>query len=272
MGLSKALRDVLWGNPFGSVLPKREAPVSVTADGRTAALTVLARYISELTFYRPGGLDVNGNTKDPIPFQIAERDVHVEEPDDEEEYRVPAIALLAQAPANYDAIGMTSKVLEETKDVYGEGTVLIWMSEHQENFVLEIRAETKQQRRAMVLGLENALSPIEQMAGIRFLMNDYYGQLCTFQLQSKEYIDDDMDLLARRKAKLVIQLVYNVVALFPVNELVPAIDVLVDADDSTGDPIADPQETNELGAERSRDIGQLEPRSPDQKKNPGPGL
>jgi hypothetical protein len=259
MGLSKAVRDVLWGNPFGSVVPKRSTQVSAVYDGRTAALRILRRYISELTFYRTAGKDLLGNVKDPIAFQVPERDIHVEWPDDEEEMRLPGIAFLAQEPANYDPIGMTSKVIEDSKDVYGQGTALIWMSEHVENFVLEIWTETKQQRRSIILGLETALSPIEQMSGIRFIMPDYYGQLVCFELQTKEIVDDDTGVILRRRAKLIVQLRYNVVALYPINELNPQTYVVVDADEQTGQPLGDPDQ-------------EMDPRPADTKKNPGPGL
>jgi hypothetical protein len=256
MKLTKEVRDVLWGNPFGEVYPRRPTPIPPVYDGRTAALRILRKYISELTFYRPGGKDVIGNQKDPIAFSIAERDIHVERPDDEEEMRLPALALLAKTNGDYEAIGMTSVVEEDSFEKYAPGTVLIWMSEYSENFDIEIWAETKQQRRAITLGLEQALSPIEQMAGIRFLMPDYYEQLVCFELQTREVIEDDTDLLVRRKAKMEVQMRFNVVALVPVNLLEPAVDVLVDADEKTG-----------LGIENSSDDGAPQPPN----INPGPG-
>ncbi len=151
---SKEVRDVLWGDPFGEVYPKREPPRSPVYDGRTAALRILKLYFQELTFYRPGGRDARtGEQNAPIAFQVPERDIHVEWPDDEEDLKLPALALLAQAPADYDAIGMTNYVQEETRDKYSPGTVLIWMSEAVEKFVVEVWAETKQQRRSIKAGM-----------------------------------------------------------------------------------------------------------------------
>ncbi len=232
---SKEVRDVLWGDPFGEVYPKREPPRSPVYDGRTAALRILKLYFQELTFYRPGGRDARtGEQNAPIAFQVPERDIHVEWPDDEEDLKLPALALLAQAPADYDAIGMTNYVQEETRDKYSPGTVLIWMSEAVEKFVVEVWAETKQQRRSIKAGLEQALSPLQQMAGLRFRMPDYYDQLVCFALETSEIVDDEQATFLRRKARLVIEMRFNVVALVNVSELDPRMVATVDADDDTG--------------------------------------
>ena len=104
---------------------------------------------------------------------------------------------------------MTNNVDEGTENTFAPNTVVIWQGEYIENFVLEIWAKTKQERRSMLAGIEKYMSPLQQMAGIRFRMPDYYDQLCCFSLQSREIVDDEAAQFARRKARLVIELRYN---------------------------------------------------------------
>ncbi len=230
---SKEVRAVLWGDPFGEVYPRREPPPPPIYDGRTAALRILKKYFSELTFYRAGGKDEVGETKPPIAYQVPWRDIHVEWPDDEDELHLPALAFLAQGPGEYDAIGMTGFVEEDTKDVYSPGTVLTWLNEYVEKFVVEIWAETKAQRRSMIAGIEQALSPLQQMSGIRFRMPDYYEQLVCFSLETREIVDDEQATFLRRRARLVVQMRFNVVALVNCVDMTPVSTLRVDVDEDT---------------------------------------
>lgn len=234
---SKAIRDVLWGDPFNEVYPKREPPPPPVYDGRTAAMRILKQYFSELTFFRPGGKNELGIEQPPIDFKIPKRDIHVEWPDDEAELHLPALALLANQAADYDSIGMTNYVQENTRDKYAPNTVLIWMSEYIEDFPVEVWAETKQQRRSILAGLEQALSPLQQMAGIRFRMPDYYDQLVVFETLSREIFDDDQATFLRRRARIMLKVRFNVVALVNVQPLVPSTETLVDVE-ADGTPIS----------------------------------
>lgn len=240
--LSKKIRDLLWGQPFGEVYPRREAPPPPVYDGRTAALRILREYFSELVFYRPGGKDELGESKDPIAFKIDPRDIHIEWPDNEAELRAPSLAFLSIGPADYESIGMTCYVDERWKE---PGYLLTWMSNYKETFSIDIWCETKQQRRSVILGLEQSLSPLEYMAGIRFVMPDYYGQLVTFSLVNREIVDDEMASVLRRKAKLLVEMNFHVCALYPVNPLEPVVDIQVDTDEDTNEDIAFPADLPE---------------------------
>lgn len=232
--LSKEVLKVLWNQPFGTVYPPRPNPPPLVEDGRTVALRTLKRYFEDLVFYRPGGRDPkSGERLAPIPFSIPARDIHVEWPDDEVELRLPAIALLSQEAANYDAIGLTNYIDEKTRDEFAPGTVVMLMGEYVENIVVEVWANTKAQRRSMLVGIEQALSPLEQMAGLRFVMPDYYGQLVCFSLQSREVVDDEEGVLARRKARMVVQMTFNCAALVNVQPLIPVVTTQVDVDEDT---------------------------------------
>jgi hypothetical protein len=237
--LSKKVRDVLWQNPFGTVYPPRPNPPPLPEDGRTVALRLLKLYLADLTFYRPGGRDEKSLARLPsIPFKIPERSIHIEWPDDEVELEMPAIALLAQAPADYEAIGLTNYVDEKTRDKFFPGTVVMLMGEYVEEFVLEIWSETKAHRRSMLIGIEQALSPFEQMAGLRFRMPDYYDQLVTFALQTREIVDDEEAVRVRRRARMVIQMSYCMAALVNVEGMIPITETTVDADEDDGTEVS----------------------------------
>lgn len=255
MALSKRIKELLWGQPFGDVWPRREPPPPPVYDGRTAGLRILREYFSELTFFRPGGKDELGDPKDPIPFKIPIRDIHIEWPDNEADLHAPSLAFLSIGPADYEAIGMTSYVDENWQKEH-PGELLTWMSEYKETFSIDIWCETKQQRRSVILGLEQSLSPLEYMAGIRFVMPDYYGQLVCFSLQNREIIDDDMASVLRRKARLMVEMRFNVCAAYPVNPLEPVVDLQVDADEDTGNSIVSEADL---------------PEEPDEDQEPGTG-
>jgi hypothetical protein len=232
---SKELRGLLFGNPFGEIYPPRQNPPPPIVDGRTHALRVLKRYFQELQFNRSGGTDENGVVRPPITFTLPERDIHIEWPDNPEDVHLPAIALLAEDRGQYEAIGMTSYVDEESRNKYGDDTIIIWMSEYQETFVVELWAQTKAQRRAILAGLEVAFSPLQQMAGIRFRMPEYFDQLVCFELQNKEIVEDDLAVRNRRRARLRVLMRFNVVALVNATDFAPVVTVDESGPDQEGD-------------------------------------
>lgn len=232
--ISDKLRAILWGTPFGEVFPAKENPPPLPEDGRTIALRILRDYVSELVFYRLAGIDENGKRRPPIPFQIEPADIYIEWPDNEENMRFPSLVFLSTGPANYNVIGLTSYVEEGSKDVYGPGTVLQWMSEYTEKVSLEIWASKKSERRAILAGLETALTPTEQMYGLRFRMPNYYNELVCFTVESRELIDDGDAVKNRRHARVTIEMRFNVVALVNYVTVNPFMKVDVDSDADTG--------------------------------------
>ena len=236
---SKELRDLLQGNPFGEVYPPRPNPPPPIVDGRTVALRLLKRYFSELVFYRSGGTDPNGVQQPNIAFQVQDRDIHIEWPDSPEDVHYPAIAFLSEDRADYDAIGLTSYVEEASRDVYQEGTILIWLSEYVENFVIEIWARTKAERRSLLAGIEQALNPLQQMYGIRFVMPDYFNQLVCFALNDREVVEDDLAIRNRRRARLRVEMRFNVVALVNAVDFQPMVTVEADVDADGGALVED---------------------------------
>lgn len=226
---SKEVEDALFGDPFAGLASGKPVPY----DGRTAALSILRKYLSEITFYRQGGKDSVGTREPPIAFQVPLRDIHVEWPEDEAEMNLPAIALLAQSPANYQTPGLVTNVIEDSRDKYGDNTVLNVEAAVDEIFLIELWCKTKQERRGLKKGIEEIMSPLQQMSGLRFVMPDYYDRLATFVVQSYEVVDDEMATYARRKGKFLVQLTYLQVVLVEVPPMLPVTEVNVsDSGDS----------------------------------------
>jgi hypothetical protein len=226
------LKDILYGDAFGEVFPPKENPDFLTVDARTAAMRVLRRYISLLQFFRAG--DIGGK---PIPFRIPEEDIHIEWPDNEVNLRYPSIVFLSQGRAQLAAIGLGTNLIEDSADRFASGTVLQVQNEYTENFAIEIHASKKPERRAILAGLEIALTPTEQMYGIRFTVKEYYDQVCCFSLGEREIFDEADAALNRRRARLYVELRINTVALVNYRRVEPMMKVNVDVDQDTGVPV-----------------------------------
>jgi hypothetical protein len=204
-----SLRSLLQTNttPWGEVWPPKPNPSFLAVDGRTVALNILADYIASLTFFLPGAV---GNP--PTPFVIPRANVYIEWPDYTEEMPFPSVAVV-HSRADYNVIGLVSYVEEDTRDVFAPGTVVQWQSEYTETINLEVWTAKKAQRRSILAGLETAITPTEQMSGLRFKMPDYYNELVCFTLNRREVMDEPDAARNRRRAQLEIEMRFNVVAL-----------------------------------------------------------
>lgn len=240
MSFPAQLRSLLVGSPFGEVFPARPTPPRPTNDGRTAALEILKRYISLLTFRRAGAIG-----GPPIPFRIASENIHIEYPDHEVTYEQPSVVFMQTEDGIYEPIGLTSAIDEETFGVYAPGTVVQTQSEYTENFILEAHAALKPERRAMVVGLESALVPTEQMYGIRFRMPAYFNQHVCFSLSARRFNEEPDAARHRRIAQMKIEMRYNVVALVNAVTMRPVVKVNTDVDINTGEAVVlDPKNPN----------------------------
>lgn len=222
------LKRLLVGEPWGSVFPPRPAPPGQSLDGRTAALEVLRDYVCDLRFFRQGAPGAP-----PIPFQVRPENFHVEWPDNEDDLNSPSIAVIP-AQAKYDPIGLTNYVDEDSLDVFGRGTVLQAVDEYQEQIKLEVHASHVSERRALLAGLETAFQPTEFMAGVRFKMPSYFGQIVTFGLLTRELVEGPDSAKNRRKATVTLDMRFVVVSLQNVAKMTPHVRLDVDSDADTG--------------------------------------
>lgn len=228
MGIITFLSNVVLGERWDSVYPKRSPPETPPQDGRTVALSLLAEYITKLEFYRPGGLN-----EAPIKFVVDSRNIYVEWPDNEqwaEPSNFPAVTLLPSGRIKYEAINLTPTMIEDSEDKYGAGTALVLQNDHIETIVVEIMTPNRPERRALKSGLEIAFSPSEDVYGLRLLMRRYFDRIVMFTLTEGEVIDDENAVRNRRRLRIYLEMRHNVVQLVNRETLVPMVGVSVGGD------------------------------------------
>ena len=219
MGTPFEVTRLIVGRLVGRVWPERPAPRPLAVDGRTVALRTLGRYLGGLTFWRAG--DVGGP---PIPFRIPSGSFFVEEPDDKQSMPFPCIVVLP-GEVQYRPIGFVPYVEEGTLDQYGKGTVVRWQDEAVETIQLEVWANMKAERRAILGGIETAMSPIDGVAGVRFRMPEYWGQVCSFLLDRRRNVDDANSARKRRSALVSITMRHTVAHLVDAATMRPVVRV-----------------------------------------------
>jgi hypothetical protein len=232
------LRSALFGTPFGEVFPPKVNPTSLSIDGRTAALRVFKEYITNLYAFLPMQPGAQ-----PKRFQIQPNNFYIEWPDHETDVVMPS-AVVGPSRARYDVIGLVSYVEETTRDRYAPGTVLQWQGEYVEIIQLELWTSSVPERRSLLAAIETALSPTEQMSGLRFKMSEYFNELVCFTLQDRELLDDPMAPKNRRRAQLGIEMRFNIVALVNYNQFVPQFQVNTDVVQPSGNPVVIDPSTN----------------------------
>jgi hypothetical protein len=221
-----AVRKLLQSNttPWGEVFPAKPNPHVPSVDGRTVALTILAQYIAGLSFYLP---QAPGNP--PLAFQIPLANIYIEWPDSTEQMAFPSLAVVSSR-ADYNVIGLVSYVEEDTRDVFAPGTVVQWQAEYTETINLEIWCAKKAERRSILSGLETAISPTEQMSGLRFKMPGYFNELVCFTLMAREVMDEPDSARNRRRAQIELEMRFNIVSLVNYLPMQPKVQVVTDVD------------------------------------------
>lgn len=226
--LSPELRALLFGEPFGEVYPQRPNPPPLAVDGRTAALRILRQYFSELIFQRAMGVDP-ATDKDlpPKQFRFPINDIHISWPDYEKALVFPSIVMLA-GTGNFEPLGLGTYWNEETRDKYGKGTIVQYQADYVEEFTVEIWAAKRPELRAILAGIQVALSPTETMYGIRFRVPEYFDQLVCFTPGSSTIVEESPDAQNRRKARITIEMRMNQVALVNYDILTPTVEIVTD--------------------------------------------
>lgn len=210
------IAELLVGRPFGDVYPPGQPLAVETKDGRTACLEVLAHFLAAIPMAYPPGCDRNPGLKaPPLPFSIPASRIEIEEPPPnpaEHVTKYPSIGIVALGEAENASLGLGTYLDESTIDKFGKGTALQRQAEHVETLGLEVWAESRPERRAVIAALENALSPTEQMAGLYLRIPAYYLQVARFTLKSTS-LDDSLAGEMRWRATIKVELNFTVVAL-----------------------------------------------------------
>ena len=207
--------DIAFGQPLRSL-----ADPLPSLDARTHALKTLKQYISLLVFGRTG--DAGGP---PKVFRIDPANIHEEQPDDPAALKFPAVAFLP-APGEHEEFGLgPPRFLEDSVDVYGQGTVLVYMSDYVEQLVVETWGSHKAERRALLAGLELAFRCYDGSYATMFKLPDYYNQIARVWVETTRYIDDPDIVRGRRRGQLVLWLVVPEVQLVRYVKLRPTVSV-----------------------------------------------
>jgi hypothetical protein len=221
MSTRERAHDLMNGaTPNTAPWPARPEVALQAVDGRTVALRILARYISELIFQLPG----DKGSPVTIPYRIKPEDVHIEQPDNVDKLRFPSIVFLPGA-GEYQPVGLTPYVVESTRDEERKDCALQVMGEYFEAFTVECWADSMPLRRSLVAALEDAFVPSEAIYGLRFRMPDYHDQTVCFTLATSMRPDDPDAVRNRRWAHLGLEMRFEVVKLVPVEGFRPEVEV-----------------------------------------------
>jgi hypothetical protein len=223
-------RPILQGSPWGRIYPRRESPRRAIqpVDGRTWGLRALRDYLCALEFYCPGP----DNTV--TPFRIRPENFWLEQPENlPGGMKFPSVSIQGSR-GDYQAVGFVTFLQEETRDRFAPGTVVQWQSEYAERINVEVWASEEPELRALLAGLETAMNPVEELAGVRLFLDQYYGQPCHFLLTRRENYSDADAAKGRRHAQLEMTMTANVVRLVRYAPFRPQVSVGTNFDADTG--------------------------------------
>jgi len=140
-----------------------------------------------------------------LPFQIKRQDIHLYEPDNIRDLPMPALGIIAAAAPN-EPYGLgPPEILDETYNVYGEGTALVRIADYVEQITIEAWAQKHAQRRAIVAGLRQVLRMGEQSMALWLSLPNYFDQVAQFTLIDTQPIDDGAPQ-ERRRAMIVVEM------------------------------------------------------------------
>lgn len=216
--------SLLTGVPFGTVWPPKPPPRGLPdKDAREHALKQFKLFVSLLVFNRPGNIN-----EPPIPFKVPEDSIHIYQPDDVKTAELAGIGILPGRGVHQEYGLGPAVVLEDTVDVFGQGTVLVRESEYTEVFTIEIVAAKHAERTAIAAGLKEVLRYADDSYAIRLRLPGYYNQVASFSLNESMPIDDDHAVRNRRRAHLYVELTVPEVFLVWYRLLQPRIDLEVE--------------------------------------------
>jgi hypothetical protein len=221
VGFFDALRKIIVGTLWGDVVPSRPDPPKQHLDARLWAISALLDYVATISFE----ID-NSPSPNPKAFQIPRENLLDEWPDSMDTMVFPSIAVTPGEPV-ITPRGFSNSIDESTLDLFGVGTALLPMHEHQERIVLEIWATTRFQRAAIVAGLQTAFDEAEEMSGIRLPLPDYFGQTARFTLEGDARVDDENSARRRRRARMTVRMEVDVVRLVNTVPILPEVETVV---------------------------------------------
>jgi hypothetical protein len=218
MSLLGSATQFLLGRWFGQVEPPpSECLIAPDIDARTFALRRLRDFLAALTFSRTG--PKNGQ---PISFQIPEKDILLEQPDDMKSLSFPAVAVIPGVGV-HDTYGLgPAELVDDTHGVYGPPcTALLQIAEYIEPLTLEVWGSVGAERRALLTAIRYALRMSQRSSALHLTLPDYYDRVCSFRLDESLYIDDPDVIRGRRRGQIRLTLHVPEVLLVDVRTLHP---------------------------------------------------
>jgi hypothetical protein len=176
---------------------RNNTPPTITnrheTDARTALTRGLAMYLR--------GLEFDGGAGRILAFGNRVFESYA---DPEVQAAFPSAMVSSDSPGNYDASRLTPGEPVDRVQA-AEGNALISTSEFVLDMVIDIWATENRSRMALVAGMEQALSPVDWMYGLRLDLPFYFGARAGYELQSVQYIDSEESATRRyRRASMVV--------------------------------------------------------------------
>jgi len=113
----------------------------------------------------------------------------------------PSALIMCPGERTYEHNGMPGATLiEESLDVYGEGTILRLLATVECKLEITIWSAHKEERRGIMAGLERALlaEPGDERSGRRVVLSPYYDRIAGYDLSSASYMDSSDSAQANR--------------------------------------------------------------------------
>lgn len=186
-------------SPYGRVWPVRAEKPLPEVDTRSYALRRFREFLSLLRFRRAGAVGAKS-----IEFRVPIENIHTEQPDDVKDLKFPGIAIVP-GKGTSEPIGLgPPKILEETWNVYGEGSVLVQSGEYSEDFIVEVWGSQRAERRALLAGISAALRSADDSYSVRMKLPEYFDRVVSFWLNGQMHIDDPDVVRGRRRGHLFV--------------------------------------------------------------------
>lgn len=227
--LPESVQDSLIDPFAGDVRPKRSSPALPTTDGRTAALSALFDYFAALRYFRAG--DKGGP---PIKFAIPRENFLADWPDGAEVTLFPSVVALESARGERLPNGLTYAIQEDTFGLYAPNTAILRTDEWREEVQIEVWSNYRAERRAIMMGIESAMTPVEGVAALRLKLRDYYDSRASFRLLESMLSGDVDNARGRRRAILTVEMRFVLGVLVNVQTMQPITVLGVDVDPDTG--------------------------------------
>ena len=191
-------------------------------DAREFALERLKEFIQCVVFRRT--LDAG---QEPEAFRLSEKRIHIYQPDDIVTLAPPSIGIVPSR-GTHESFGLgPPSICEDSKDVYGQGTVLVIQSEYKELIGVEVWGDKHALRRGMIAGLKQVLRISEQSYALRLSLPAYFDRTVTFALNDSEYIEEPDTARNRRRGHLFLEMTVPEVLLVDYVLLKPYVDLRV---------------------------------------------